>query len=253
MNLRLPIACLAMLLPALACRAQGAAKEPGWTGKGQAGLLFSQGNTEAKSANAAIDLARASDAWTHAFHLGGLYAQSADITSAQRWDAAWQSNYDLTADLFLFGALRYAADQFSGFDYQAAATTGVGYRMIDTEAVKLTGQLGAGYRQSRPELIFKDAAGAVIDRVPLESEGEAIAVAGLDYSHALNAYVSLSNKLLVEYGSSNTFTTDAFALNVKMSEKLALGVGVAVQHNSNPPAGLKKTDTVETLNLVFAF
>jgi putative salt-induced outer membrane protein YdiY len=59
--------------------------------------------------------------------------------------------------------------------------------------------------------------------------------------------------LLIEYGSSNTLLTDAFALVVKMSDRLALSVGLGVQRNSNPPAGLKTTDTVETVNLVFAF
>jgi putative salt-induced outer membrane protein YdiY len=38
-----------------------------------------------------------------------------------------------------------------------------------------------------------------------------------------------------------------------MSQKLALSVGYAIQDNTKPPAPLKKLDTVETLNLVYAF
>jgi len=40
---------------------------------------------------------------------------------------------------------------------------------------------------------------------------------------------------------------------VKVSTKLALSVGYAVQDNSSPPAGLKKIDTLETVNLVYSF
>jgi len=40
---------------------------------------------------------------------------------------------------------------------------------------------------------------------------------------------------------------------VKMSDKLALSLGVNVQHNTQPPAGLKHRDVVETINLVYAF
>lgn len=250
MKSRMLVLCAAMLAPVAGISAEAAA---GWTGKGQAGLLFSQGNSKAKSANAALDLAREVEAWKHAFHAGALYGETAGIESAQRWDAAWQSDYALTARLFAFGALRYARDRFSGFQYQASASLGAGYRFIDSETVKLTGQAGAGYRRLRPELIVKDAAGAVTSRTPLAAEGEAIATAGLDYTHALTATTALSNKLLVEYGGSNTLLTNALALEVKVSDKLALGIGVNLLRNSAPPAGLKKTDTVQTVNLVYAF
>ncbi len=40
------------------------------------------------------------DPWKHAFHLGGLYGQSAGIVSAERWDTSWQTNYNLTPDLY---------------------------------------------------------------------------------------------------------------------------------------------------------
>ncbi|MEJ0087523.1 MAG: DUF481 domain-containing protein [Pseudomonadota bacterium] len=224
-----------------------------WTGKGQAGLLLSQGNAAAKSANAALELARASGAWKHAFNAAALYGQSGEVTSAQRWSAGWQSDYLLTERTFAFGALRYARDKFSGFQYQATASAGVGYKFIDNEAVKLTGQVGAGYRKLRPELLVKDASGAVITRTPLDTVDEAVMTAGLDYSHALTSTTSLSNRLLAEYGSSNTLLSDTFALEVKMTDTLALSLGVSIQDNSNPPAGVKRRDTVETVNLVYAF
>jgi putative salt-induced outer membrane protein len=225
----------------------------GWEGKGQAGLLLSQGNTEAKSANAALDLSRSGGGWKHAFSAATLYGQSGEITSAQRWNAGWQSDREITPRLFGFGALRYGRDKFSGFQYQATASAGLGYKFIDSEPVKLTGQVGAGYRKFRPELITKDAAGAVIARTPLASVGEMVMTAGLDYEHALTATTSITNRFLAEYGSSNTLLTDNFALAVKMSDKLALSFGISVQHNSDPPAGLESRDTVETVNLVYAF
>ena len=87
-----------------------------WTGKGQAGYTSSSGNSEGKAANAALDMAYLDDAWKHAFHLGGLYGESAGIVAAERWDTSWQSNYDLTKDLYTFGLLTYRHDLFSGFD-----------------------------------------------------------------------------------------------------------------------------------------
>ena len=237
----------------LAATAPLAVHADDWKGKGQAGLLVSQGNTEAKSANAALELTRSLEGWKHAFNAAALYGKSGEITSAERWSLGWQSDRDITPRLFGFGALRYGRDRFSGFQYQGTVSAGLGYKFIDSEPTKLTGRLGVGYRKFRPELITKNAAGAVIGRTRLATVGDAVMTAGLDYDHALTATTSLTNRFLVEAGSGNTLFSDSLALAVKMSDKLALSLGVSVQHNTKPPAGLKKRDVIETINLVYAF
>jgi putative salt-induced outer membrane protein len=224
-----------------------------WTGKGQAGFVASQGNTNARTGNAAFDLGLLDGPWQHALHLEGLYARSADVTSAERWDAGWQTNYTFSPALYAFGALRYDHDLFSGFDYQASAAAGIGYKIIDLASTKLSVQVGPGFREEEPELIFKNAAGVVIGRVFEGSTGSAIVSAGLDYSQALTATATLSDKLLLESGGGNTLYTNALALTVKMSTRLALSLGYNLQANSAPPPGLKKLDTIETVNLVFSF
>ena len=90
--------------------------------------------------------------WEHKFHLGGLYGQSAGVTAAERWDALWQSNYDITTDLFGFGPLRYAHDDFSGFQHQDSLSAGLGYKILNTDTTKLSAQVGVGYRQDSAAL-----------------------------------------------------------------------------------------------------
>ncbi len=249
------ISFLAALTPAAAMCDDAPPPPPQnvWTGKGQAGYVSSQGNSQAKSANAAIDLGYLDGPWSHAFHLGGLYGQSSGVLSAERWDTLWQTNYSLTADLYTFGALRYQHDMFSGFNYQASAAAGLGYKFIDTDATRLSAQVGVGYQVLRPEDITKDASGAVIDRTLEPSEGSVIGTLGVTYSQALTSTTTLSDNLLVNAGSINTLVTNALALTVKMSTKLALSLGYAIQDNTKPPAGLKKLDTLTTVNLVYAF
>ena len=43
-----------------------------WTGKGEAGLVVSSGNTETETANAKLALAREAGKWKNAFGLAGL-------------------------------------------------------------------------------------------------------------------------------------------------------------------------------------
>ena len=51
--------------------------------------------------------------------------------------------------------------------------------------------------------------------------------------------------------SGNNFLQNEIGLAVKMSDRLALSLAYAVRHNTDPPAGFKKTDTLSTLNLVY--
>ncbi len=149
--------------------------------------------------------------------------------------------------------MRYEHDLFDGFQYQASVTGGAGYKIIDTSDTTLIAQIGAGYRRLRPETIIKNDAGEVISRIPLEQSGEAIGTAEVDFSHKFTPTTILSNKFYTESGSMNTMLQDKIQLAVKMSTKLALTVGYGVIDNSNPPAPLKKVDTVSTVNLQFAF
>ena len=256
------LACLCLastVAPVLIARADAPAAPPPpqheWIGKGQFGFLQSKGNSDGESINGSIDLARYDDAWKNALYVGGLYGKSAGIVSSERWEVRDQTDYTISPKLFAFGGLRYEHDMFDGFQYQASLTGGLGYKFLDTTSDKLTVQLGAGYRRLRPETLIKDpgGSGAVVDRIPEDATGEVIATAGVDYAHKFNASTTLTNKFLVEYGSSDTLAHDEIALTVKMSNTLALSVGYAITDNSKPPAPLKKVDTVTTVNLVFAF
>jgi putative salt-induced outer membrane protein len=224
-----------------------------WTGKGQAGYTSLSGNSEGKSANAAIDMAYLDDPWKHAFHLGGLYGQSAGLVSAERWDTSWQTNYNLTADLYTFGLLTYQHDLFNGFNYQASASAGLGYKFIATKTTKLEAQVGVGYQVLRPEDITKNADGAVVGRTLLPSENGVAGTAAVNYSQALSSTTTVTDKLAVTSSSANTLVTNALALAVNISTKLALSAGYTVQDNTKPPAGLKRVDTLETVNLVYSF
>ena len=224
-----------------------------WIGKGQLGFLDSKGNSDAESINGNIDLSRYDGPWKNDLFLAGLYGKSNGIVSAERWEAREQTNYTVSGDLFAFGGLRYEHDLFDGFQYQASITAGFGYKLIATDDTSLTVQAGPGYRELRPETITKNAAGEVISRVPLERMGEAIGAAGVDFSHKFTSTTTLTNKFLTEAGSDNTMVQDTIALAVKMSTRLALSVGYGVIDNTNPPAPLKKVDTVATVNLQFAF
>jgi putative salt-induced outer membrane protein len=225
----------------------------GWTGTGQVGLVLARGNADTTTANVKFDGSDTIDTWKNTAHFAFLYGESADFSTAQRLEAGWETDYNFSKRTFVFGALNGENDRFDGFVYQATLSSGVGYKIVDSETTKLTGMLGVGYRRLQPEELLDDADGRVIERIKGPSTSDGVGTAGLDYQQALTKTTKLTDKLLVQAGAQNTAVANDFAVAVNMTNALALSVGYGLRYNSNPPPGTKTTDELTTLNLVYSF
>lgn len=220
-----------------------------WTGKGEAGLVLASGNTSSKTGNVKFDLASTVDQWKHAFGGSGIYAAADDETTGQRWEAHEQSDYNFSAKSFWFGAGRYEDDRFSGFDYQATLSTGLGRHFIDNDTTKFSGTAGVGYKIFATRDAFDDTGTVLLQKG--ESDNEVVFRGTLDLSHALTGTTKLLDKFLVESGSNNTFVQNDIGIQVQMTDVLALAAAYSVRYNTDPPIGFGKTDTLTTLNLVY--
>ncbi len=244
-----------VLVPAaaMAAAAPSATSSGKFAGKGQLGFLASQGNAQGKSANVALNLSYVIGPWKHMLDLTGIYGQSQSIVSAERWTVLWQTNRSISADTFAFGSLRYEHDMFDGFQYQRSLSGGLGYTVLKSKSITLSTQLGAGYMMSRPELLIRNALGAVVQRIPQLDQNYAIVTAGVDYDQEITSTTTITDKLLVDAGSQNTLLTNQLAFVVKISTKLAMSLGYNIQDNTRPPVGIKSLNSTETVNLVYAF
>jgi putative salt-induced outer membrane protein len=247
------LACALLLSAATVARADDPpyTGDPDWAMRALAGYTKTGGNTDNSSANFLFHVAHTVGDWKFLFGTEGVYGSTKGETTAQAWDAHAQANYNVTPKLYWFVGANYTDDRFSGFAYQRAVTTGVGYQIIQSDATKLTAQAGVGYQQLRPEILTKDDIGGVIGRTELDSEGDAVFSGAVNFEHSFNAYTKLLAAATVLSGSENTLTTASVALQVKMSNRLALAVGYQLSDNSNPPAGSGPRDTLTTLSLVY--
>jgi putative salt-induced outer membrane protein len=219
-----------------------------WSGRGEAGVVIASGNTDTKAGNAKVAVKHEADRWTQDLRFAAVYASDSDDTTAQRWEAATQASYQFDTRNFVFGGLRYESDRFSGFTHQGTASAGIGRKFFDTEETTLTTQVGVGYKFFESREVFSPA-GVLL--TPRESDNAIAWIGSADFRHAFNASTTLIDKLTAEYTSENTFIQNELALQVKMTDKLALAVGYAVRHNTDPPPGFEKTDTLTTANVVY--
>jgi putative salt-induced outer membrane protein len=225
---------------------------PDWASRGQVGYAKTTGNTDTATANFLIHAAHTiGDKWKFLMGGDGHYGSTQGETTAQAWEVYGQANYNISQRFFWFVSARYQDDRFSGFSYQGTLSTGAGYQIVKTDATQFSVQVGAGARRLRPEILEKDSVGGIISRTPLEPSTDAVLDAAANYEHAFNANTKVLASVAVESGADNTQTKAAIALQVKMTQVLALAAGVQATRNSQPPAGAVSTDTLSTLNLVY--
>ena len=225
--------------------------DPTWAIRSVLGYSKTGGNTDNSAGNVLFHAAHVMGDWKLLFGFDGLYGSTQGETTAQAWDAFLQANYNITPRFYWYTGGRYDDDRFSGFAYQAAVKTGVGYKFIDTDATKLSAQIGAGYRRLRPEILVKDDIGGIISSSEQPEESDAILDAGLAFEHDFNPSTKLLALATMQSGNENTLTNAGVALQVKMTGRLALSAGYKLIDNSSPPPGSGRRDTLTTLGLVY--
>jgi putative salt-induced outer membrane protein len=225
--------------------------DPTWAIRSVLGYTKTGGNTDNSAGNVLFHAAHVMGHWKLLFGFDGLYGSTKGETTAQAWDAYLQGNYNITQRFYWYLGGRYDDDRFSGFAYQAALKTGVGYKFVDSDATKLTAQVGTGYRRLRPEILVRDDIGGVISRTEQPEQSDAILDAGLRFEHDFNEATKLLAAATVQAGRENTLTNASIALQVKMTGRLALTASYNLTDNSSPPPGSGRRDTLTTLGLVY--
>jgi putative salt-induced outer membrane protein len=234
-----------------------AAVELGWSGTGEFGFVSTTGNTETVALNGKLNFVLQRERWRHRFSGTALATSENGIKDNERYTMEVQSDRHLNEKSWLFGAFRWDADKFGSYDPQMSLTAGYGRQLMKSENHELKGEIGAGYR--RMEETDRDREVPIpLPEVPVpdKTSSEAIARFLLDDSWQVFKTTLWTNRLLVEAGSSNTFTQFNSGLAVSMTEKFAVKLGFEVRHNTDVPRGIednKNTDTITSVNLVYNF
>lgn len=253
---KLSLTILALLAPPLHAQDADDAQAPTWTGSGELGFVSSSGNTRSDSVNGRVGMRFEDEDWKHRFNIAGfrqrneatVLADPDDPDSAERRLQTSANRYELTGATArkidrrnsVFTALRYESDDFAAYDWQATVSVGWGHQAIRTEATQLYFELGPGYRRT------KDAVSGAVE-TDLIGRGRA------EFETRITDNTSLTDTLLIEAGSDNTFIQNDFGVKVAMNSKFAIKAGLQLRHNTDVPAERKKTDRLTTVNLVYDF
>lgn len=118
---------------------------PLWTGNFGGGLALTSGNSDTKNFNISFALLR--DPKTkNVIKLNGLYLRGDKDKNSiiDRTSAALRDEYTFSKRVFAFGQLDYLRDKFKDILYLWSPTGGLGYKLINTDAVLMTVDTGLG-------------------------------------------------------------------------------------------------------------
>lgn len=216
-----------------------AASAASWKGEADLGLVATQGNTNTSTLNAAFQVENQHREWRHALRLEALNSSDQGGTTAERYVGELKTTYDFSQASFWFGNLRYEADRFSGYAYQASESVGYGRRFHPYPSVHAELQAGPGLRQSRQE--------------GESGRNEPIFRAAAGLTWALSTSAKFDQRLRIEGGRSNTTVESVSSLQSQIVGNLALKLAETVKFNSNVPVGTKRTDFLSSVNLVYSF
>ncbi len=233
---------LLLLAAALPASAADAPAKP-WKGTAEFSFVSANGNSKAQTTSAKGGF---NYAFTPEMALdmegGGLGSRSQGVITAEQYYAGEKISRKVTDRNYVFEKYRWDRNRFSGIAHRHDFSIGVGREFIKTDNDLLIGESAPGYiNEERLREKRKTYASA---RFYAKYTREL--AAGSRFSQDAEWVQSLADnrdKLI------NTETSVSAAI----SSSLALKNTFAWRHNSRPPAGARKDDTIVSVALVATF
>jgi putative salt-induced outer membrane protein len=210
-----------------------------WTGAGELGAFRSTGNSDNIGITAGLGLTREGINWRHKLSGRADYQETEGVVTREQYLAAYEPNFKLSGSLYLYGLAQYERDQFQGFSGRYSVSGGLGYDIIKRDDMTLSVKAGPAWRRT--------------DLVGGGGSSSFAGLAAIDFGWRISEGISLtqSGSALMQSGSS-TFISDT-GLTAKIANELSVRLSYTIEHDTEPPLGAVKTDTLSRFTLIYDF
>ncbi|MDP5103077.1 MAG: DUF481 domain-containing protein [Erythrobacter sp.] len=210
-----------------------------WSGKGELGAFRSTGNASNTGITAGLALTREGIKWRHKLSGRADYQETEGVVTREQYRAAYEPNYKLSDRLYAYGLAQYERDPFQGFSARYSASGGLGYDVLTGPAMTLSVKAGPAWR--RTELVDGTSSSSIAG----------LAAADFDWRLAETISVTQDARALVQSGSSTLVSDTGLVANV--SGNLSVRLSYTIEHDTAPPPGAIKTDTLSRVTLIYDF
>ena len=210
-----------------------------WSSEIELGYLETSGNTDTQSLQTKGKIVNERVNWKHKATIEIIKKEENEITTAKRTYITAKSDYNINPLSYLFLALSYEKDDFSGYDKQYSEAVGYGYHVIKQEDMTLDLEIGAGARQS-----YLTTNGTT---------NETIAKGALDFKWKFSKSSTFTQLIGIESSQENTITRSSSAIKIQINGNLSTRLSHSIKNSTSVPVGKKKTDAESMITLVYSF
>lgn len=224
-----------------------------WQGQGELGGFRSTGNTRNLGLSGGIKLVKDAVKWRLNFQARADYERNKGKTTRDQLSVTIEPNYKFNRKLYAYGLAQFERDRFQGFAGRYTISGGLGYELIKTKelrlavkagpAIRITDFAGGNSESSLAGLIGMDLDWKISDNLKFSQD------AGGTWASDAQGYTSA----VAIVDSDNASFKATSALDAKLIGSLSARLSYTVEHETNPPVGRSKTDTLSRASLVYDF
>jgi putative salt-induced outer membrane protein YdiY len=211
---------------------KGEEAENKWTSSVGFGLTATSGNSEIISLALTFQAIKEMEKAKWSTNANATYASTDGDKTANKGGAFTQFDYFQTERLFYFGKAGFEFDKFAELDLRTSPGGGIGYFLVQQEAVKLSASVGA------------NAVTDFFSNDTTETRGT------LSFAEELNYTLTATSTLFQTFNIQNNFKefddyliSAEVSLTTKVSDKLSLKASLLDRYDSDPfSEDLKKND-----------
>lgn len=210
-----------------------------WSGEGEIGAFSSTGNTRNAGVAIGLKLRREGVYWTHKLQFTTDYQKTNGLVSREQYLASYNPQYTLSDRFYAYGLAQFERDRFQGFASRYSLSPGFGYRVYNSDDLKLAFEGGPAIRFT--------------DYVDEPDRTTTSALGSLDFAWRANRSIRLTQQASAYLESDNSTFTSTTSLEAGMLKGLKARLSYRYEHDTDPPDGSRRTDTLSRFTLVYGF
>ena len=210
-----------------------------WKGQIELGAFRSTGNTDNFGFTAAFNFNRKGIEWEHIVQARADYQEDRGVVTREQYSASYQPRYTLNDGFFTYARTQYERDRIQGFEDRYTLSGGLGYRVLNGRTMTLSLEAGPALRR--------------VNYVAEPNETTWSVLTSIDFDWKINPQLKFTQDATSYVGSDNNTFTSLTALESGLIKGLKAKLSYSIEHETSPPAGSLKTDTISRFSLVYGF
>lgn len=212
---------------------------PGLSGEGELGYTETAGNTDTSSLNAKLGFSYQEANWRSSLALEAVHKSDNEVSIAERYYGAAKSDYTMNPRDYVFGAVDYQRDRFSGIAHRTNLGTGYGRRVVVSEPLLFNTEFGFGYRWTQ------------ID--PGGEQADVTLRVATALAWKLSGTAGITQETTMVVGEEDAAIRAFSALTSTLVGQFSLRLSHLLNYRSTEPQGKNDYDMETAVTLVFSF